>query len=227
MPPLARQPRNRQALYAIYRQLRCARRLPAVMCGRRIVRVIFSLICDGGAFPSGSTLSVGKSPFPGGESRSSGIPGAVARNGASLSSPRLSRTSPVGPSATFDRSCSAKAEVEAIAAMMHRAALIAVSLSINPSCEGNQEQGGLRVDADAGGRSSDSQRSPWNEQPARRLRRTIASIGQAFGQPIDLETAVRVKRHLNNGRDFEPHGDRWSERGAKHPGAAPGRFHPE
>ena len=63
--------------------------------------------------------------------------------------------------------------------------------------------------------------------PARRLRRTIAGIGQSFGQPIDLETAVRVKHHLNNGRDFEPYGDRWSERGAKHPGAAPDRFHPE
>ena len=85
----------------------------------------------------------------------------------------------------------------------------------------------MRVDADADGRSSDSQRFPWNEQPARRLRQTIAGIGQAFGQPIDLETAVRVKYHLNNGRDFEPHGDRWSERGAKHPGAAPDRFHPE
>ena len=85
----------------------------------------------------------------------------------------------------------------------------------------------MRVNADAGGRSSDSQRFPWNEQPARRLRRTIASIGQAFGQPIDLETAVRVKHHLNNGRDFEPHGDRWSERAAPHPRAARDRFHPE
>src|SRR5258706_14717129 len=47
---------------------------------------------------------------------------------------------------------------------------------------------GVRVNADAGGRSSDSQRFPWNERPARRLRRTIAGIGQAFGQPIDLET---------------------------------------
>src|SRR6266446_5253118 len=140
MPSLdPRQPRNRQASHAIYRQLRCARRLPAVMCGRRIVRVIFSLICDGGAFPSGPTLSAGKNPFPGGESRSSDIPGAVARNGASLSSPPLRHISPVG--LVFGQSRSANAEVEAMTATTHRAALTAVSLSINSSCERTQEQG--------------------------------------------------------------------------------------
>src|SRR5882762_37601 len=127
MPPLARQPRNRQALYAIYRQPRCARCLPAAMRGLRIVRIISSLICDGGAFPSGPALSAGKDPFPGGESRSSGIPGAVARNGAPLSSPRLRQTSPAG--LVFSQSRSANAEVEAMTAMMHRAALTAVNLS--------------------------------------------------------------------------------------------------
>src|SRR5258707_4234725 len=90
------------------------------MRGPRIVRIISSLICDGGAFPSGPALSAGKDPFPGGESRSSGIPGAVARNGAPLSSPRLRQTSPAG--LVFSQSRSANAEVEAMTAMMHRAA---------------------------------------------------------------------------------------------------------
>jgi len=138
----------------------------------------------------------------------------------------------VGPSATFDRSCSAKAEVEAIAeveamaATTHRAALIAVRLSINSSCERTQEQRCASMRMLVADRRTVSAFHGMSA-PARRLRRTIAGIGQAFGQPIDLETAVRVKRHLNNGRDFEPHNDRWSERGAKHPGAARDRFHPE
>ena len=125
--------------YAIYRQPRCARCLPAAMRGLRIVRIISSLICDGGAFPSGPALLAGKDPFPGGESRSSGIPGAVARNGAPLSSPRLRQTSPAG--LVLGQSRSANAEVEAMTAMMHRAALTAVNLSINSSCERTQEQG--------------------------------------------------------------------------------------
>jgi len=182
------------------------------------------LICDGGAFPSGPALSAGKDPFPGGESRSSGIPGAVARNGAPLSSPRLRQTSPAG--LVFSQSRSANAEVEAMTAMMHRAALTAVNLSINSSCERTQEQGCASMRMLVADRRTVSAFHGMSA-PARRLRRTIAGIGQAFGQPIDLETAVRVKCHLNNGRDFEPHGDRWSERGAKHPGAAPDRFHPE
>jgi len=182
------------------------------------------LICDGGAFPSGPALSAGKDPFPGGESRSSGIPGAVARNGAPLSSPRLRQTSLAG--LVFSQSRSANAEVEAMTAMMHRAALTAVNLSINSSCERTQEQGCASMRMLVADRRTVSAFHGMSA-PARRLRRTIAGIGQAFGQPIELETAVRVKRHLNNGRDFEPHGDRWSERGAKHPGAAPDRFHPE
>src|SRR5712691_10289867 len=107
------------------------------MRGLRIVRIISSLICDGGAFPSGPALSAGKDPFPGGESRSSGIPGAVA--GAPLSSPRLRQTLPAG--LVLGQSRSASAEVEAMTAMMHRAALTAVNLSVNSSYERTQEQG--------------------------------------------------------------------------------------
>jgi len=66
--------------------------------------------------------------------------------------------------------------------MMHRAGFdCSKSLSIDFLLRKNSGTG-VRVNADAGGRSSDSQRFPWNERPAGRLRRTIASIGQAFGQ---------------------------------------------
>src|SRR5258708_654362 len=183
MPPLARQPRNRQALYAIYRQPRCARCLPAAMRGLRIVRIISSLICDGGAFPSGPALSAGKDPFPGGESRSSGIPGAVPPNGAPLSSPRLRQTSPAGP--VFNQSLSSNAEGEAMTAMMHRAALTAVNLSINSSCERTQEQGIASMRILVTDRGQVALSMEW--RPARRLRQTIAGIAQAFGRPIALE----------------------------------------
>src|SRR5258708_3920239 len=103
------------------------------MRGRRIVRVIFSLISDGGAFPSRS--SSGTNMVPGGGSGSSGC--VVARNGASLGSPRHILF--VGLSAVFGQNRSAKAQVEAMAAMTHRATLIAVRLFINTSCERNQE----------------------------------------------------------------------------------------
>jgi len=166
----------------------------------------------------------GKNPFPGGESRSSGIPGAVARNGAPLSSPRLRQTSPAG--LVFSQSRSANAEVEAMTAMMHRAALTAVKLIHRLSCERTQEQGCASMRMLVADRRTVSAFHGMSVQPAVCGGQSPVSAKPSVSRST-WRRPVRVKHHLNNGRDFEPHGDRWSERGAPHPGAAPDRFHPE
>jgi len=50
-------------------------------------------------------------------------------------------------------------------------------------------------------------------------REPLAGVGEAGGEPIDPEPAVRVEHHLDDGGLLEPGRDRRTQRGAKHAGA--------
>jgi hypothetical protein len=53
---------------------------------------------------------------------------------------------------------------------------------------------------------------------------SLPGVGQALGQAVDPQPAVRVEHDLHNGRIFQPGRDRRPQRRAQHPGAARNRF---
>lgn len=55
-------------------------------------------------------------------------------------------------------------------------------------------------------------------------RSELSGLGESRTQPIDPTPAVQIGHHRDDGRVFEPSGDRRPERGAQHPRAASAGF---